>query len=537
MAIRIPIISDFDDRGLARATRQFKELETNGEKALFAVKKAALPATLALGGLAVGAFKAVEAGSDLAESQAKVSQIFGQSATAIEQFANTASTKFGQSRQDVLNAAGVFGTFGKAAGLAGNDLAQFSNNFTGLASDLASFNNTTPQEAVEAIGAALRGESEPLRKYGVLLDDATLRAEALKLGIYDGNGALTAQQKILAAQSAIYKQTKDAQGDFARTSGGLANQQRILKAEMANFATTIGQALLPIIQALLPVLGQFASWVGENTPLVIGIGAAIGGIALAVWSANAAITAWNVLTKVTAALNAILGTSFSALWVATGVGIIVAIIAAIVALQAKFGLFTPVIDFVKRAFEIWWQTVSTIFGWIWDKITKVTTLLSEGFRIAIDLVSGYFNLWWTVVSGVVDKVVGVFKTAASLIAGIVKGIAQGFINAFVGALNSLINLINKAIRAYNRIPLAPNLPTIPNLDVPKLAEGGIVTGPTLAMIGEAGPEAVIPLNRLNQGITVNVAGSVTSERDLIETIRRGLVNSQRNGAQLVYSNT
>ena len=74
-------------------------------------------------------------------------------------------------------------------------------------------------------------------------------------------------------------------------------------------------------------------------------------------------------------------------------------------------------------------------------------------------------------------------------------------------------------------------------DIPTLAEGGIVTGPTLALIGEAGPEAVIPLNRMNQGVTVNIAGSVISERDLIETIRRGLVNSQRNGAQLVYSNT
>jgi len=72
-----------------------------------------------------------------------------------------------------------------------------------------------------------------------------------------------------------------------------------------------------------------------------------------------------------------------------------------------------------------------------------------------------------------------------------------------------------------------------------MAAGGIVTGPTVALIGEAGPEAVIPLDRLNTmgNITINVSGSVVTENDLIESIRKGLANSQRNGAQLVYSNT
>jgi hypothetical protein len=147
----------------------------------------------------------------------------------------------------VLTAAGTFGTFGKSAGLAGQDLATFSNDFTTLASDLASFNNTSPEEAIMALGAGLRGEAEPLRRYGILLDDATLRQEALRLGlIATTRQALTPQQKVLAAQAAIYKQSSDAQGDFARTSDGLANQQRILQAELENVAIEIGEKLLPI---------------------------------------------------------------------------------------------------------------------------------------------------------------------------------------------------------------------------------------------------------------------------------------------------
>jgi hypothetical protein len=125
-----------------------------------------------------------------------------------------------------------------------------------LSADLASFNNTTPDEAINAIGSALRGEAEPLRKFGVLLNDATLKSAALELGIYSGSGALTAQQKILAAQKVIYEQTGDAQGDFERTSDGLANQQRILSAQFENVKTKIGEALLPAFQTLITFLNN-----------------------------------------------------------------------------------------------------------------------------------------------------------------------------------------------------------------------------------------------------------------------------------------
>ena len=117
-----------------------------------------------------------------------------------------------------------------------------------LASDLASFNNTSPEDAIQAIGAALRGEAEPIRRYGILLNDATLKNEALALGlIKTTKEALSPANKVLAAQSAIYKQTSDAQGDFARTSDGLANSQRILAANIEDVKITLGESLLPTI--------------------------------------------------------------------------------------------------------------------------------------------------------------------------------------------------------------------------------------------------------------------------------------------------
>jgi hypothetical protein len=239
---------------------------------------------VAAAGVAAGAFAvklgvdAVKAASDLSETVAKAGQIFGASAKQVEDFAASAAATLGQSKQQALDAASTFAVFGKSAGLAGDDLVKFSTDFTVLASDLASFNNTTPDEAITAIGSALRGEAEPLRRFGVLLDDASLRAAALELGIVSTTkNALTPQQKVLAAQALIYKQTGDAQGDFLRTSDGLANSQRILTAQIENVKTSIGTALLPVAtelfqfigSKLIPILTNFSdSFSKQATPAI-----------------------------------------------------------------------------------------------------------------------------------------------------------------------------------------------------------------------------------------------------------------------------
>lgn len=216
------------------------------------------------------AFDGITAASDLSETKSAVQQVFGSASDDIAAFAKTANKRLGQTQQQALAAAQTFGVFGQSAGLQGSDLASFSNNLTGLATDFASFYNTSPQDAIEAIGAGLRGESEPLRKYGVLLDDATLKAEAMKLGIFDGTGTLTQQQRVLAANAAIFEQSGVAQGDFGRTAGGLANQQRILGASFEEAQTKLGTALLPGMlsfatfanETLIPALDDLIQQVG-----------------------------------------------------------------------------------------------------------------------------------------------------------------------------------------------------------------------------------------------------------------------------------
>jgi len=274
MAINIPITSSFDDKGLGKAQKALGAFGVDANKGFAGLTKSTLIATAAIGAAvgAVGAFayKAIQAASDFNEAVSKNKVVFGAISKEVEAFARTANTALGLSETAALKAAGTFAIFGKSAGLAGKDLSDFSLNLVTLASDLASFNNTSVDDAVTALGSALRGEAEPLRKYGVLLDDATLKAAATALGIYSGSKALTAQQKVLAAQKVIFDQTSDAQGDFARTSDGLAAQQKILGATFDDIQQKLGAAFLPIFLKVVTFLNENVVPAFERVAEVIG---------------------------------------------------------------------------------------------------------------------------------------------------------------------------------------------------------------------------------------------------------------------------
>ncbi|HJR89527.1 MAG TPA: hypothetical protein VJ782_05135, partial [Aeromicrobium sp.] len=231
-----------------------------------AMKGFAPLAGIGLGAGVVSLFKdAVAGASDLAETGNKINVIFGSAASEIGAFATDATQNILLTEQAALDAAATFGVFGKSAGLSGADLAGFSTELTALASDLSSFHNTSPEQAIEAIGSALRGEAEPLRAYGVLLDDATLKQEALAQGlIEDTKAALTPAQKVMAAYGQVLEQTTDAQGDAANTIDSLSNQQKILNKQWEEMKTRLGSELLPATTAFVSFLASDALPVLED---------------------------------------------------------------------------------------------------------------------------------------------------------------------------------------------------------------------------------------------------------------------------------
>jgi hypothetical protein len=262
------------NRGYAAASKSTKrfgrDVESAGRGALVASvgfrglgRAVTYGSTAFLGGagfIAV-AKSSLEAASNLHEQLSKSDAVFGQSAAAVEAWSKTTVTSMGLAQDQALETASSLGALLRPMGLTGAEAAKQAQGLTQLGSDLASFYNTSVADALQAIQSGLTGQVRPLRRYGVLLSAARVQQEALNETGKRSAKQLTEQDKALARIAIIYHDTSLAQGDFVRTSAGMANQQRILQANVRNLQITLGEALEP---ALLKIVTRTNKWL-ENT--------------------------------------------------------------------------------------------------------------------------------------------------------------------------------------------------------------------------------------------------------------------------------
>ena len=216
-----------------------------------------LAAGLVLKGAAsvVGFLKdSTKAASDLNETANKSNVIFGKNAAAVNKWARTASTSFGLSRASALEAAASFGNMFQQLGIGGKQAVAMSTGVVKLAADLGSFNNLPTADVLERIQAALRGEYDSLQKVIPNINAARVEQVALNMTHKTAAKDLTAAEKAAAVYAIVTKDGAKATNDFAKTSGGLANQQKILKAKMDDVKASIGQALLPALTGLVTIV-------------------------------------------------------------------------------------------------------------------------------------------------------------------------------------------------------------------------------------------------------------------------------------------
>jgi hypothetical protein len=214
----------------------------------------AVAASFSVAAIVDFAKSAVSAASDMNETLSKSQVVFGGLSVDIEKMGNTSAKSMGLSKQEAVAAAASYGNLFTAMGMGSKASADMSMSLVQLASDLASFNNIPVAEALEKIRAGLVGESEPLKSLGININEATLKQKAMTLGLSDGKEALSASAKAQAAYAIMLEQSTKAQGDFARTSDGAANQQRILEANVKDMTASLGKGLLPAWVAVLKTL-------------------------------------------------------------------------------------------------------------------------------------------------------------------------------------------------------------------------------------------------------------------------------------------
>lgn len=234
----------------AAARRSGSEVEKAGGRAERGGKKfnavGALVKAAAGTMVASMAGKVITAASDLNETLSKTGVVFGPQAEKVTKAADQMAKRFGIVKTEFLDAASGLGLVAKASGESRKEAANLSVRLSKLAADAASFYNVPMADALADFKSGLVGESEPMRKYGVLLSEAAVAQEAVRLGIVKNTKHLTEGQKVQARASLITKGLKDASGDLARTQGSVANRLREVKGRISNYAAEIGTKALPI---------------------------------------------------------------------------------------------------------------------------------------------------------------------------------------------------------------------------------------------------------------------------------------------------
>ncbi|MGB3707595.1 hypothetical protein [Gordonia sp. (in: high G+C Gram-positive bacteria)] len=272
--------------------------ETNNLASAAAVAKGALAAmgvAFSMRTIVNGLTQSVQAARALGAQTNQMTVIFGEGKAQIESWGSTAVDTMRMSQREAQGAAIQFATFGKAMGLAGDDLVQFSTEQTKLAADLASFQGIPVADAIQAMGSAYAGETETMRKYGVLLDENTIKTAAYENGVAAAGEQLTVQQKAQGAYFAMMEQLGHVNGDVERSNGKFGASMKTLTSRIEETQAAIGQKLIPIVHPFIDLLAGPGLSALQGVATVLGeAGKAFGSLPTPVQAALAAIVAFRI---------------------------------------------------------------------------------------------------------------------------------------------------------------------------------------------------------------------------------------------------
>ena len=215
--------------------------------------------------------------SDYNESLNKVQVAFKGNSKEVEVWSKTTLKSFGIANKSALEMASLFGDMSTSMGLSTAQAAKMSMSLTGLAGDLASFKNIGIEQAQTALAGIFTGETESLKRLGIVMTEINLQEYAYTLGIRKKIVEMNQAEKVQLRYNYILNTTKNSQGDFLRTQEGAANQMRIFGESVKEVGVSFGQIILPTITKVITKLNELLQWIGSLTETqkkwVIGIAA------------------------------------------------------------------------------------------------------------------------------------------------------------------------------------------------------------------------------------------------------------------------
>lgn len=276
--LRVNIIGDAS-KLTASLNKASSKLSAFGKSARQVGKDLSLKLTLPIA-LAGGA--AIKLASDFEESLNKVDVAFGKSSSEVKNFAKTTLTQFGIAEGSALDMAALFGDMATSMGITRNEASLMSTSMVGLAGDLASFKNIGIDQATTALAGVFTGETESLKRLGIVMTEANLKMFAMSEGIQKNIKDMTQAEKVNLRYEFILSKTGNAQGDFARTQEGAANQMRIFTEGLKQLGQSIGSIMLPaftkIVSFANKIIEKFIGLDDKTKKIIVVVGLVVSAI-------------------------------------------------------------------------------------------------------------------------------------------------------------------------------------------------------------------------------------------------------------------
>lgn len=365
--------------------------------------------------LAAAGAAAIKLASDLEESSNKTDVVFGNMSNSVKQFASDALNSYGLAEGSALQMASTFGGMATSMGLSRQVAASMSIALTGLAADMASFYNVSTDVAQTSLQGVFTGETEALKKFGIVMTQTNLEDFAAQQGkVYS---KMSETEKVMTRYAYVMDATKDAQGDFARTSNGTANSIRVFQESLKELGAAFGESLLPmitpVIQAITRVIQTLAKLpapIQRIIAIVALIVAAIGPLILIIGTLMTALG--GIITQAPVVVAA-LGSIASAL-VATEI--------AGLPLLAFFGALAAAIA-VGAA-------IGVGLAANWDSIAEAARSLGNKLSNAVNNINTFYDTLARLGSVSLDKLVSEFKALPAKVVQAIRETAEGVKKAF-----------------------------------------------------------------------------------------------------------
>jgi hypothetical protein len=358
----------------------------------------------------------VNASRDWQESLTKTNTVLGEHAHVLLDAAEIGAETMGLSANQVLKMGSEYANLFRAMKLTEEESANMSLATLQLASDISSFNNIEMDEALAKLRSGLVGEYLPMRTVGVQLNELIVAEKALEMGLADTKSEISAQDKVMARFKVMTEQLDLTVGDFARTQGGLANQQRIASAAMADLQRDAGEALVPVFLTLtqlgvsfMEVLVPLIKILGTQMPAIL-IGVTVALIVAAGGFGAAAAAAWAFVSPLVLAVAA--AAPFIAIGVAVG--------GVLMLLEDNFGVVSTAVDAVS-------QGIGAFVGFLQELAVNVLLFIADS----------PLPTWWAILGSIIGFVAGV-------IGGIIKFIVD--LNEQFNILGTIIDIVGSIFK-------------------------------------------------------------------------------------------